>query len=133
MTEDRHWHPDLLRRFVATPFVFSVSDGSQRIQIESNDFEIANSVRRFAMRSSQADQDEMLFCKVVRDVTCDEDDSEPLILINGAIRMLQRGGKTILIYDEERAELFGFIARDVKVESLTSSLIPAILSAGKGQ
>jgi hypothetical protein len=133
MTEDRHWHPDLLRRFVPTPFVFSVSGNSQQTHIESNDLDIAIGIRRFAISSNYAGQDKILFCKVVRDITCCEDGSELLVLMNGAIRMLQRGSKTILIYDEERAELFGFVARDVKVELLVSFLIPAVLSAGRDQ
>ena len=40
MTVDRT-HPDLLRRFVPTPYVFGGRDGSNNIFIESNDLEIA--------------------------------------------------------------------------------------------
>jgi hypothetical protein len=42
---------------------------------------------------------------------------------------LYLGRATILIYDQERSELFGFVARNVKVEELVSSLIPGLLNA----
>ena len=37
MTDESCWHPDLLRRFVPTPYVFSNCDGSNRFSVESND------------------------------------------------------------------------------------------------
>jgi hypothetical protein len=55
--------------------------------------------------------------------------SEITIISDGTLRVLYRGEGTILIHDHERSELFGFIARNVKVEELVSSLIPALLDA----
>jgi hypothetical protein len=130
MTEDRHWHPDLLRRFVPTPYVFNGRGSLQHICVESNDLEIAIRVRRFAAALPQGDRNGKLFCKLVRDTAYHEDSSEISILTDGAVRMLHQGRGTILIYDEERSELLGFVARNVRVETLVSSLIPAILSAG---
>jgi hypothetical protein len=129
MTEDRHWHPDLLRRFVPTPYVFRGPDGSNHICVESNDLEIALSVRRFAADSPQFDRTRRLSCKLVRDTTCVEDSSEVSILVDGGVRMLHQAAGTILIYDEERAELLGFVARNIKVETLVTSLIPAVLNS----
>jgi hypothetical protein len=57
------------------------------------------------------------------------DGSEITVVSDGALRALYLGRGTILIHDQERSELFGFIARNVKVEELTSSLIPALLDA----
>jgi hypothetical protein len=57
------------------------------------------------------------------------DGSEITIISDGALRVLYLGRGTILIHDHERSELFGFIARNVKVEDLVSSLIPVLLDA----
>ncbi len=57
------------------------------------------------------------------------DDSEITIVSDGALRVLYLGRGTILIHDDERSELFGFIARNVKAEELVSSLLPALLDA----
>jgi hypothetical protein len=53
--------------------------------------------------------------------------SEMTILADGALRVLYLGVGTILIHDHERSELFGFVARNVKVEELVTSLIPALV------
>jgi hypothetical protein len=57
------------------------------------------------------------------------DCSEITIVSDGTLRVLYLGRGTILILDHERSELLGFIARNVKVQELVSSLIPALLDA----
>jgi hypothetical protein len=55
--------------------------------------------------------------------------SEITIVSDGALRVLCLGRGTILIHDHERSEILGFIARNVTVQELVSSLIPALLDA----
>jgi hypothetical protein len=55
------------------------------------------------------------------------DDSERTIVSDGALRVLYQGTGTILIHDLERSELLGFVAKNVTVEELVTSLIPALL------
>ncbi len=129
MTEEPCWHPDLLRRFVPTPYVFSKGVGPSRLIVESNDLEIALSVRRAGIVYRNRNRPGRLLCKLIRDVAGPVDGSGITIVSDGAIRVLYLGRGTILIHDHERSELFGFIARNVKVEELTSSLIPALLNA----
>jgi hypothetical protein len=49
------------------------------------------------------------------------------IVVNGALRVLYLGVGTILIHDYERSELFGFVAANIRVVELVTSLIPALL------
>jgi hypothetical protein len=128
MTEETHWHPDLLRRFVPTPYVFSNCNGPNGIVVESNDLGIALGVRRAGLVSDR-DNRRGLFCKLIRDMTARVDGSEITIVSDGALRVLYLGVGTILIHDHEKSQLFGFVARDVKVEELVTSLIPALLDA----
>lgn len=127
MTEGQYWHPDLLRRFVPTPYVFSRLDGPNRLLVESNDLEIALSVRRAGVVHRQSNQAGGIVCKLIRDMAGPVDDSEITIVSDGALRVLYLGRGTILIHDDERSELLGFIARNVKAEELVSSLLPALL------
>jgi len=127
MTTEPCWHPDLLRRFVPTPYVFSTCDGSNQLFVESNDLEIALSVRRSGIFHRQCSQEGGLFCKLIRDMTAPVDASEMTIVSNGPLRVLCLGQGTILIYDRERLELLGFISRNVRVQELISSLIPTLL------
>lgn len=128
MTEETRWHPDLLRRFVPTPYVFSNCNGPNGIVIESNDLEIALGIRRAGLLSGRDNRRE-LFCKLIRDMADLGESSEPTIVVDGALRVLYQGVGTILVHDHERSELFGFVGRNVKVEELVTSLIPALLDA----
>jgi hypothetical protein len=128
MTDELCSHPDLLRRFVPTPYVFSKFDGSNRFIVESNDLEIALGVRHYDIvhrEGNRAAGD--LVCKLIRDMTGPMDYSEITIVSDGVLRALYVGRGTTLIYDRERSELLGFIARTVPVQELVSSLIPALL------
>ena len=127
MREEPCWHPDLLRRFVPTPYVFNLFDGSNQSFVESNDLEIALSVRRSNIFRRQGTRAEGLLCKLIRDMAAPVNGSEITIISDGALLVLCLGRGTILIHDRERSELLGFIARDVRVQDLVSSLIPALL------
>jgi hypothetical protein len=127
MTTELGWHPDLLRRFVPTPYVFKTCDGSNQLFVESNDLEIALSVRRSGIFRWQSSQENKLFCKLIRDMAAPVDASEMTIVSDRALRVLCIGQGTILIYDRERSELLGFISRNVQVQELISSLIPTLL------
>jgi len=127
MREEPCWHPDLLRRFVPTPYVFNLFDGPNQSFVESNDLEIALSVRRSNIFRRQGTRAEGLLCKLIRDMAAPVNGSEITIISDGALRVLCLGRGTILIHDLEKSELLGFIARDVRVQDLVSSLIPALL------
>jgi hypothetical protein len=120
------WHPDLLRRFVATPYIFLKGEGLNRIYVESNDLEIALSVRNFfpQPRENRAGG---LFCRLIRDSNGPVSGTEISIITDGALRVLHLGQETVLIHDVERSELLGFVSPSVEVYTLVSSLIPALL------
>ncbi len=121
------WHPDLLRRFVATPYIFSKSDGPNRVCVESNDLEIALGVRNWLISLPREDRAGGLFCRMIRDTNCLVGGTEISIVTDGALRVLHLGQETVLIHDVERSELLGFVAPSVDVSMLVSSLIPALL------
>ena len=129
MTDEPSWHPDLLRRFVPTPYVFSKGDGPNRLFIESNDLEIALSVRQSGITHRQSSRSGGMLCKLIRDMLGPVNGSGLTIVSDGALRVLYVGRGTILIHDRERSELLGFIARDVQAQELVSSLIPALLAS----
>lgn len=127
MMNEPCWHPDLLRRFVATPYVFFKGEGPNRIYVESNDLEIALSVRNFFNPRSQGNRTDGLLCRLIRDADGPVSGTEISIVTNGALRVLHLGQETILIHDIERSELLGFVSPSVKAYTLVSSLIPALL------
>ena len=129
MTSEPRWHPDLLRRFVATPYVFSSGDDLDPLRVESNDLEIALGVRNSDIIHRKEGRTGGLLCRLIRDMAGPVDGSEISMLSDGPLRILQQGRGTVLIHDRERAELLGFVSRRVPVEELVSSLIPRLLGA----
>ena len=126
MTNEVSRHPDLLRRFVATPYVFAGRDDSRGIRVESNDLEVALRVRRSVIIHREGKRAGSLFCKIVRDVTGPVGGTEISTLSSGPLQVLYRGRGTIMIHDRERFELLGFLSPDVSVNELVSSLLPAL-------
>jgi hypothetical protein len=129
MTNEPRSHPDLLRRFVATPFVFNKGEAPGQIHVESNDLEIAMSIRNSGIVQRTGVQTGGLLCRLIRDMTAPLGGSGILILSSGPLRTLYLGIGTILIHDRERSELLGFISSDVKTQELVSSLIPVLLNS----
>jgi hypothetical protein len=129
MTNEPSRHPDLLRRFVAAPYIFTLGEGPNRICIESNDLEIALSVRDSFITLFQKNRARGLFCRLIRDVDSDSpvDGNEISIVTDGALRVMHLGQETILIHDIERSELLGFVSPCIAAHTLVSSLIPALI------
>ena len=121
------WHPDLLRRFVPTPYIFLKGEGPNRIYVESNDLEIALSVRNSYIPQPQENRAGGLFCRLIRDTDGPVEGTEISIVTDGALRVLHRGQETVLIHDAERSELLGFVSPSVEIHTLVSSLIPTLL------
>jgi hypothetical protein len=120
-------HPDLLRRFVAVPYVFRSRDASNRLHVESNDLEIALSLWHSDAVKNKGKHAGGLFCRLIRDTTSLVDASELSIVSDGALRVLHIGQETILIHDKEKSELLGFICKNVNEKDLVSLLIPSLL------
>lgn len=123
---DTSWHPDLLRRFVPTPYVFSECHGPSRLCVESNDLDIALSVWDSDIIRRQGSQAEGLLCKIIRDTTGPVDGTEISVVSDGVLRILCMGRGTILIHDHERSELLGFVSPNLKCKELVAALIPTL-------
>jgi hypothetical protein len=129
MTSGANRHPDLLRRFIATPFIFGGRDSSSRICVESNELEIALRLRDSAVIQFEAIRASGLFCKIVRDMAAPTDDQGSSIISDGTLRVLCRGRGTIIVHDRERSELLGFLSPNIKAVELVSTLLPMLFEA----
>jgi len=127
MTAEKCWHPDLLRRFVATPYVFCSGYGKKQLCIQSNDLGVALSIRRSCITRRFKGNSDVLVWKLIRDSSAPEDGAQILTISDGVLRTLHFGTGTVLIYDCERAEVLGFISATVKTNQLVSSLNPSLL------
>jgi hypothetical protein len=127
MMQHHRPHPDFLRRFVPTPYIFNVSKGKQCACVQSNNLEVALSVRRSYMLQPSEAWGTVLLCKLIRDVAAPGGGSEVSVVESGPLRVLHMGRGTILVYDRARSELFGFLSHEVDTVQLVTSLIPTVV------
>lgn len=126
MTNEVSRHPDLLRRFVATPYVFAGRGDLRSIRVESNDLEVALRIRSSVIIHREGKRAGGLFCKIVRDAAGPVDGTAISILSSGPLQVLYRGRGTIVIHDRERLEILGFLSPDVSANELVLFLFPAL-------
>jgi len=119
--------PDLLRRFVATPYVFADTVGPCRYSVRSNDLEIALAVRRSWSTRRSENLPAVVSWQLIRDVLAVNDITEITLFSAGELRTLIVGTETILFYDAQRAEFFGFVSPTITIKHLVTELIPALL------
>jgi hypothetical protein len=119
--------PDLLRRFVATPYVFSNNGGGVQRSVQSNDLEIALSVRQLYTKRYSGSLPHVVLWRIIRDTAPADKEPQLFTITDGCLRTLHLGMRTVLVHDRERAEVLGFLSAGVETQDLVSSLIPLLL------
>jgi len=119
--------PDLLRRFVATPYIFADRVGPSRYSVRSNDLGIALAVRRFWNTRRAENPPAVVSWQLIREALAANDNTEITLLSAGELRTLIVGTETILFYDAQRSELLGFVSSTITIKRLVSELIPTLL------
>lgn len=119
--------PDLLRRFVATPYVFADSVGPSRYSVRSNELGIALAVRRSWGARRAEKLPAVVSWHIIRDVFEANNLTEITLISAGELRTLTVGTETILFYDVQRSECLGFVSPRITIKHLVSELIPTLL------
>ncbi|WP_353062187.1 hypothetical protein RBB77_12835 [Tunturibacter psychrotolerans] len=119
--------PDLLRRFVATPYVFADCVGPSRYSVRSNDLGIALAVRRSWSTQRAENLPAVVSWQLIREVFAANDNAETTLLSGGELRTLIVGTETVLFYDAQRSEFLGFVSSAITIKHLVSELIPTLL------
>jgi hypothetical protein len=121
--------PDLLRRFVATPYVFMNSVGPNQCYVRSNDLEIALAVRGYWGNQKYEKQSAVTSWQLIRDALATDKTTKISLLFTRELRTLMVGTETILFYDIQRSELMGFVSSMTTTKYLVSELIPRLLES----
>jgi hypothetical protein len=129
VTQTMNRHPDLLRRFVPILYSFEVICGNQYVRIRSNDLGFALRIRRFCLERSNGAQPIAGLWKIIRDDGAPVRSRNITLVTDGQLRTLHIGRGTVLVYDQEKSEFFGFIAPDVSSGELINLLVPKLMGA----
>jgi hypothetical protein len=114
--------PDLLRRFVPTPFRAIYRIGDVPVLVQTNDIAL---LPVFPLEGNFVAPDEKLFeWKLVRDADVREPLEAPVALNCRQLEVVQMGPGCLLALDEEQRELLGFIGAGIDGNTYQEFLIP---------
>jgi uncharacterized protein YebE (UPF0316 family) len=118
--------PDLLRRFVPTPYVALVEIGDLAVRVETNDLAIIAEMQGVGVQSNAPDSVEPLFLKVIRDQDVPGNGRDITLLSAYPLAAFLMGTGTVFALDCERREALGFIAQEVTAAEFADTLFPII-------
>jgi hypothetical protein len=122
--------PDLMRRFVPTPYGCTLPQPWGELFIESNNASLAGDLVDYVSTSAP----NLLLraidhLKIVVERSLDEDSEELTRVDAHYVRTLLRGTTTMLIYDTQSRELLAFLEPQVSCSEFFQRLLPAIVSS----
>jgi hypothetical protein len=116
--------PDLLRRFVRTPFKAIYRTGNVEILVQTNDITLLPS---FPLETNLAASGEQMFeWKLVRDLDTPGQLESPVFLETEVMTIVQMGPACLLALDRERRELLGFIGSEIDRPTHHAFLVPLL-------
>jgi hypothetical protein len=117
--------PDLLRRFVATPYRYKANLHSTIVMFETNDQELFTTFRSRAeqLAGVLVSSDTAWHWKVVRDPDVSQDGEATFLLSGETLSVLFLGAGTVVAIDWNQGELLGFVASNNSPQHLLDALI----------
>ncbi len=114
---------DPLQRFLPRPYRFLL--GTEAVNIESNDLEIALALRGAYLEGRCG---RIVEWTILRDSKADAGNEAITLVEDGTLRALLVGRGIVLVLDRRLCTVLGFVGRWVDMQSLTSVLIPLLLT-----
>jgi hypothetical protein len=126
--------PDLLRRFVPTPYELESVFRGVRLAIQTNDSELISAMQRRAETpETEPVTHSLLSVKVVRDREAPVDGSTVALLTAGPLTTLTVGVGTLLTLDIQRHEILGFLASSVSSERFIEDLLSTLVDLSRSR
>jgi hypothetical protein len=117
--------PDLLQRFVQTPFSGTIAVDGAEITLHSNAEFAAISKRALPPGDVPVDR---LFATIVQDFEAPNPDSGITIIKSWPVTTVLCGTGTVLALDCERSEILGFLAPSVPTTRFVDELLPILIN-----
>ena len=116
--------PDLLRRFVPTPYRFEVAFHSAVVVFDTNDPGLLAAFRASAEQVARVLESNHTFWhwKIVRDYDISQGGYEIFLLNGEMLTTLFQGRGTVLAIDWDRGEVLGFLSADASIRQLIETL-----------
>jgi hypothetical protein len=119
-------HPDLLLRFVPTPYTCTLLHAHSETRVESNSQDLIAALREYPAPHTPLQA--VAHLKIIVDDTVAADGDALTHVDSVHLHTLLRGTTTILIYDRESLELLAFLSPQISCTELLNRLLPATIS-----
>jgi hypothetical protein len=120
--------PDLLRRFVPTPYGCTLPHPWGELLIESNNASLAGDMVDYVSTFAPGPLLQAIdHLKIVVEGSFTDDSAELTRVDANCVRTLLRGTTTMLIYDIQSRELLAFLEPQVSCNEFFQRLVPAIV------
>ena len=100
---------DLMQRFLPAPYRFCVGGAEGAVHIESNDLELALSIRTLCLNPGQPGIDMVAEWTIMRDYKAPCTENTLTLLADETLRTLFAGDDSVLMLDVPRRRIFGFV------------------------
>ncbi len=117
--------PDVLHRFVSTPFRRICGMGS----VTSNEEWLADLIANYASR--EVSESSSLTITVTLDANLGANLNQPLAIQGKRSTALFFGEAAMIALDHDNQEVFGFISRSVDIETIKQVILPALFQTFK--
>jgi hypothetical protein len=118
--------PDLLHRFVETPYAVTLTSDNVTVKIEANEFALISKMH-LAIVFWHRFENGILTWKLIRDEAAPCSEKELTILSADPLNILLAGTGTVIAIDRELREVLGFIAPNVSNDEFVTTLLPIVL------
>lgn len=119
--------PDLLKRFVPTPYTATVVVNDTSISLETNSALIVAAVERLRVRDGLGTYKRSLAATVILDQDAPDTQSSAVLISAWPLVTLVIGTGTIVAFDCERQQLLAFLAPCISPEQFATELLPSVL------
>jgi hypothetical protein len=116
--------PDLLQRFVPTPYNALIKLFDTAISFQCNDKELIASLEQAGAKNRGTPS---LAARLVRDYAAPSGGLDITVISTSPVATIMVGAGTVLAVDLEHREIFGFIAASVSAEDFINTVLPVAL------
>lgn len=114
--------PDLLRRFVATPYHTVIRAKNSHCRVMSNDSDLIECLRELSLASNRSNRADWV-CRILRDIDRPVGAEKEISFGHDGLHVECYQSGTQFVVDWESREIFGFIAPGDEVSDVVGRLV----------
>jgi hypothetical protein len=119
---------DLMQRFLPAPYRFCIGGAEGTVHIESNDLELALSVRSLCLNPGHPGVSMVDEWRIMRDYKAPRIEGTLTLLADETLRTLFAGDDSVLMLDVPQRKVFGFVG-SMSGNDLVANLLPLLFAA----